>query len=185
MANSSDLAAFFETYWDDLEKCRGAKAYWSLLHVIVCLPDICSALESASGETKKRRYVKWCNRWFKNPKLNGAERYRMRCKLLHQGRASRDRRGRYAGFSFGQPSSDGSVDHMRLDRRILEIDVGELFKETKDAVGLWLESLEATPRGHKIRNVKKNLKSVVKVRAAVITTPGTGGVVIFETTKTN
>jgi hypothetical protein len=75
---------------------------------------------------------------------------------------------------------------MRLDRRTLQIDVGEFFQETKNAVQLWIESLAATPRGNKIRNVKKNVKSAVKLRPALITTQESGGIVLFETVnKTN
>ena len=181
MLTSGELAAAFQTYWDDAEKCRAAGAYWSLLHVTVCIPDICSALQAIDGETKRKSYVKWCNRWFGNPKLNGAERYRMRCKLLHQGRASRDKRGRYAGFSFGQPSEGGIVEHMRLERRALHVDVGELLRETKEAVGRWAEWLEANPRTRKARNAEKHLKYLVTIKPTVITAFGPTGIVRFET----
>jgi hypothetical protein len=175
------LTGAFQTYWDDMERCRQAKAYWSLLHVAVCIPDICCALQSADGETRRKRYIKWCNRWLNNPRLNGAERYRMRCKLLHQGRASRDKRGRYAGFSFGQPSGDGVVDHMRPERRVLHLDVDELFKETKDGVERWIKSLEANPLGRKARDVEKHLKFLVKVKPIVIVTLGTGEIERIDT----
>jgi len=110
----------------------------------------------------------------------------MRCKLLHQGRASRDRRGRYSGFSFGQPSGDGVVDHLRVERRVLHLDVDELLKETKDAVERWIKSLETNPLGRKARDVEKHLKSLVKVKPAVIVTLGTGGIERVDTViKTN
>ena len=43
----------FQTYWEDMERCRGAKAYWCLLHVTVCFPDICAALQSVLATTRQ------------------------------------------------------------------------------------------------------------------------------------
>ena len=78
----------FSAYWQDMDRCRNARAFWSLLHVTICLPDICAALQSENGETKGARYISWCDKYLLNPMLSGSERYQMRCKVLHQGRAS-------------------------------------------------------------------------------------------------
>ena len=83
----------FDLYWDEMKRCREAEAWWALLHVTVCLPDICAALEADNGETSLAKYVEWCNACLPNPKLSGEERYRGRCKVLHQGRATTDRPG--------------------------------------------------------------------------------------------
>lgn len=37
-------------------------------------------------------------------------------------------------FAFGQPHSSGAVDHLRVDGSTLHIDVGELYKETRQAI---------------------------------------------------
>src|SRR5689334_14961380 len=108
-----------------MKRCQSGNAYWSLLHVLVCLPDICAALQSKDGETNRTRYKDWCGKFFSEPLLNPEERYRMRCKVLHQGRATTDHAARYSGFAFGQPV--GLVtDHLRLDGRILHLDVARL-----------------------------------------------------------
>src|SRR5438128_1754411 len=138
------LAAAFKTYWDDMEKCRAAKAYWSLLHVTICLPDICAALQWPDAETTRARYIAWAEQFLHDPILTGAERYRMRCKVLHQGRARTNQPGRYSGFAFGQPSETGEVDHNRVDGSILHLDVGKLADETKAGVERWIAEITAT-----------------------------------------
>src|SRR5688572_6289739 len=110
-----DLAAF-ATYWQEMDRCRASKTYWSLLHVTVCIPDICAALEADDGETTKFRYIQWADRYLREPLLSGEELYRMRCKVLHQGRAALDQPGaRYTGFSFAEPAITGEIDHLRVD----------------------------------------------------------------------
>src|SRR5258706_13882456 len=115
MPMAETLRTAFRMYWDDMDRCRNGNAYWSLLHVTVCLPDICASLGSDNGETSRTRYVAWCDRYLPDPLLSGPERYRMRCEVLHHARASTDQPGRYIGFSFGQPTPSGQEDHRRVD----------------------------------------------------------------------
>ncbi len=107
MLAPGQLATAFGVYWREMERCRQAKAYWALLHVTVCLPDICAALESDDGEATGSRYISWSDIYLPDSLLLGAERYRMRCKVLHQGRAALEQAGRYTGFSLSQPGSTG------------------------------------------------------------------------------
>jgi hypothetical protein len=181
------LADAFQTYWNDVEKCRAAKAYWSLLHVTVCLPDICAALQSANGETTEKRYAAWCDDWLKEPLLSGSERYGIRCKVLHQGRASGRKSGRYSAYAFGQPSSDGHVDHMRLESGTLHLDVGELATQTRQAVDNWIEWLEANPSSPRACNVMKYLPSLVHVCRTAVWEPAQAGsgLQVYIYNKTN
>lgn len=166
------LHAAFTTYWSDMDRCRNAGAYWALLHVTVCLPDICAALESADGETTGSRYVAWCERYLPDPLLSGAERYRMRCKVLHQGRATTDQPAcRYVGFSFGQPAATGEVDHRRVDGLALNLDVGLLADEMKQSVTRWIRYLESNLGGPEALNVVRNLPSLVQVRQLAFPAP--------------
>lgn len=146
------LSGAFSVYWDDMKLCRDAKAYWCLLHVTICLPDICAALQAPDGETGKALYIAWCDEYLKNdPMLSGADRYQMRCKVLHQGRSKTDRDRRYAGpytgFAFGQPSSTRRVDHDQLESGVLHLDVGALADEMKLGVESWIAALEADQTG--------------------------------------
>lgn len=172
MLTPGTLQTAFKMYWDDMDRCRNAKAYWSLLHVTVCLPDICAALESSNGETDKSRYARWCNQYLPGPYLSGEERYGIRCKVLHQGRASTDKPGgRYVGFSFGQPSATGITDHMRVEGTTLNLDVGSLAQEVRFGVGLWIQHLEASLDGAEASNTEGNLQSLVQVRVLPIPVP--------------
>ncbi len=157
------LANAFQLYWDDMEKCRQAKAFWSLLHVTVCLPDICAALESADGKATGDRYIAWCDKHLAQPKLTGAERRTLRNKVLHQGRAATDKPGRYTRFAFGQPSDAGEVDHMRVVSGTLHLDVGELARETWKGVQAWISEIRANPRSVEAKNAKENLPKLVRV----------------------
>ena len=77
--------------------------------------------------------------------LPALKRYEIRCKVLHQGRARSVKRGRYAKFAFGQPDASGRVDHVRPEGDTLHIDVGELYRETREAMRKWIIELESNP----------------------------------------
>jgi len=171
------LQSALATYWDEMTRCRNSGAYWALLHVTVCLPDLCAALQSANGEADGQRYAKWCDVYVANSLLSGKERYRMRCKVLHQGRATTDQASsRYAGFSFGQPSSQGHVDHLRVDGDCLNVDVGRLADEMQAGVVRWAQALEANPNSADARHAFKNLPSLVRVRQLSFPTPMAAGI---------
>ena len=138
MLKKGRLSNAFKMYFDDAQRSLEAKAYWCLLHITVCLPDVCAALQSRNGETDAEKYKKWCDKYFKQDALTGIERYEIRCKILHQGRSRASKKLRYTGFAFGQPDAFGRVDHLRVDGCTLHIDVGELHRETRNAIRAWI-----------------------------------------------
>ncbi len=163
----------FKLYWEEMNRCRTSGTYWALLHVTVCLPDICAALQSLNGETNGKRYVTWCNVNLKDPMLSGRERWDMRCRVLHQGYATTKKTSRYTGFSFSQPTPTGETQHLNNDGGTLVLDVGRLAEEIKAGVGRWIGHLEADPKSPKAVNTAKHLGSLVRVRAfALPPTPG-------------
>jgi len=163
MLNKGVLSSAFSVYWEDAERCLQAKAYWCLLHVTACLPDVCAALQSRTGKATAVSYQKWCDKYFNHNALTGLERYEIRCKLLHQGRARSVKKGRYTGFAFGQPDASGKVDHLRVDGRTLHVDVGELYRETHKAVREWIKELESNPTSAKANYAANNLRFLVHV----------------------
>jgi len=177
MLTSGTLDAAFAVYWDDMQRCREAKAYWSLLHVTACLPDICAALQTDTGDTSGKNrtlYVEWCDRYLSDPKLTGVDRYEMRCKVLHQGRAQSGPTSQYGGFAFVQPAPTGEVYHRRIEPpKKLVLDVGVLADEVRAGVGRWINDLESNPQSHAALNTERNLDSLVRVRRFVIP-PGPG-----------
>jgi hypothetical protein len=163
MLATGSLGTAFTIYWDEMKRCRSGLTYWALLHVTVCLPDICAALQSSNGETTGARYTAWCDQYLTNSMLTGAERWQMRCKVLHQGRAS-IQAGRYDGFSFAQPAVTGQVDHLRLEGKTLVLDVGKMADEMKTGVGAWILNLENNASGPEALNAEKHLPSLIQVR---------------------
>lgn len=97
----------------------------------------------------------------------------MRCKVLHQGRASTDRKHwRYKSFIFSQTVGGPPTAHLNRDAndaRRLHIDVGELATETKKAVESWIAWLDANPRSTRARNAQKHSASLVQVRRMDVT----------------
>ena len=166
-----------------MNKCREAGAYWALLHITMCLPDICAALQSPSGETNSDRYKAWCDRFASDPLFTGEERWRMRCKVLHQGRARTDKRGRYTAYAFGQPAATGETDHKRIEQTTLHLDVGELAGEMSASVEGWIEWIEANPSESESLSVEKNLPSLVSVSTTRVMKPGS--IAVFHVNKTN
>jgi len=191
MLKKGHLSTAFKVYWDDAQSCLEAKAYWCLLHVTVCLPDVCAALQSRNGETDGEKYKKWCDKYFKRDVLKrdvltGIERYEMRCKVLHQGRAQVSKKRRYTGFAFGQPDAFGRVDHLRVDGCTLHIDVGELHRETRKAIRAWIVELESNPSSAKANYAAKNLSLLVHVSSHTVslaTSGSTPASTVFQ--KTN
>jgi hypothetical protein len=181
MVDERALTSAFAVYRDEMTRCRRAKAYWALLHLAVCIPDICGALEAPDGESTGSRYKDWCDRHLPAAKLNGAERWRLRCKVLHQGRATTDQPGRYTDFTFGQPAATGEVDHYRVVGSTLHTDVGQLADEALDGLDQWIKTVVASPANAVAKNVAKNLPSLVKVtQTPVVTASG----VVFTSMKT-
>ena len=163
MLKKGDLSTAFKLYWDDAQRCLEVKAYWCLLHVTVCLPDVCAALESRNGKADPEKYKKWSDRYFKQDALTGLERCEIRCKVLYEGRARASRKGRYTRFAFGLPDTFCRVDHLRVDGRTLHIDVAELYRETRQAMREWIVELESNPTSAKANYAAKNLRFLVHV----------------------
>ena len=164
MLTTGKLGQTFQIYWKEMEACRGAKAFWSLLHVTVCLPDISAALEAADARTTPDRYIDWCERHLRDSLLSGKERYAMRCKVLHEGRASIGGSLRYSGFAFTQPAANGQIDHRRVENTTLILDVGKLAGEYEAGVKGWIQAIEADLVSANAMNVERNLETIVQVR---------------------
>jgi hypothetical protein len=105
----------------------------------------------------------------------------MRNRLLHEGSARAKRQGRYSGYSFGKPSSTGQIDHKRVERAVLHLDVGELANEIQEAVLSWIAWLKANKESREAVNVLKNLPSMVQVSSVVVRVAGFPAHVSFRT----
>src|SRR4051812_5701237 len=89
----------------------------------------------------------------------------MRCKVLHQGRASTDdAKRRYEGFSFGQPIPGAASDHLIARGGALNIEVHAFSTEAWYGVERWMQALESSPGLKRSCNAQKNLATLVRVR---------------------
>jgi hypothetical protein len=167
MLTPGTLEAAFAVYWHEMQRCRDATAYWSLLHVTTCLPAICAAMQTDSGDTKgedRKLYAAWCDLYLQEPRLKGIECYEMRCKILHQGRAQADA-GRYTGFAFIQPAPAGPAYHLVVENKTkLVVDVSRLADEMQQAVRRWISALESNPTAPAAINAARHVTSLVQVR---------------------
>jgi hypothetical protein len=170
MLTKAKLRDAFDLYFNEMAECATARTYWSLLHIVVCVPDICGALGSEDGEATGKKFIDWCNRFLADEMLSGVDWYQMRCKVLHQGRTTPDK-SPYDNFVFGQPASDGTSDHRRVDGAAIHLDVGKLAEEVRAAIDRWFDDLSKNPSNPEAVNVEKNLGSLVKVHPAAIPVP--------------
>jgi len=142
---------------------------------------IADTLQAADGESTGPRYKAWCDQFLANSILTGGERWRLRCKVLHQGRATTDQSGRYTDFAFGRPAETGETDHYRVAGSTLHIDVGRFATETLDGLNRWIAAV-ASPAAASATTVAKNLPTLVKVsRGPVVLDTG----VIITSMKTS
>jgi hypothetical protein len=128
MPTPDELEKAFSVYFDEIDRCRRAGAYRSLLHVVVALPDICGALESESGWATPEKYVAWCARYCPTNDVVTAEDYKdIRNVVLHQGRSVTTQRRFY---KFTRPTASGTRVHRYVyDGDVVVLDVGELATE--------------------------------------------------------
>src|ERR1700730_8909927 len=132
----ADLESAFATYFDEMDRCQRYKCYWALLHMVVALPDICSALQSANGDAGSGGpYRAWCKENFVGKFLSPDDRYGIRCALLHQGRTT-PAGGSYHSYSFVQPDPSGGEAHnwVTPEERNMTLDVGAMARDTRTAM---------------------------------------------------
>jgi hypothetical protein len=98
MKTSAELEQAFSVYLIEMDRCEKANCFWALLHLAVIMPDVCGALEFGSATGIGKRYTDWCAANFpKSPKLTPADRYQIRCALLHEGSTLTEMRRRRRG----------------------------------------------------------------------------------------
>ena len=185
---TTQLEEAFATYFEEIERCKAAQCYWSLLHLLVILPDICAALESDDGETNDGRYRHWCKRYFGPDKdLTPEDRYAVRCGLLHQGRTVTDR-GRYGSYSFVQPTPTGCIFHRIVHdfgpehKPNFTLDVSRMAVETVQAIRSWFADLQTAQNAPRLQNVKQHVRWLAREGEKIM--PGISGIIVQTTSST-
>lgn len=162
------LEETFAVHLPDLERVRSSKCYWPDLHVVLTLPDICGALESSDGVATGARYRDWCARNLPKTLLTPADRYKIRCSVLHQGSSLPDTPSQYASVSFVDPDHAPGGAHGQLttnpDGLNITLDVAMLADEMAAGLRHWFAWLQAVENGPVLANVVRNLPTLVRVQ---------------------
>lgn len=175
MKTVEKLSAAFAVYWDEIDRCKKAEAYWSLLHLVLVLPDVCASLEAgASPKVGDDRYIKWCAENFPaNKRMKPVDRYQIRNAVLHSGstltesRSKRpDKQTQYTSISFVQP---GAVDvdvhqdvTVTAGGKNLTLDVSKMATEVQSAVHRWFRKLVRNPS--RLVRVERNLSRIARLQ---------------------
>lgn len=155
MRTIGQLRNDFALYIGEIERCEKATCHWSLLHVLLALPDVCASLEvnpaiARSDGKGGKRYVNWCAAYLpKSPAVSGADRYQMRNALLHSGSTTAQNFGKthhtsYVHFSFVDPDTFDISVHGTTDPNctVLNVHVAAMAVETKQALESWFIALQ-------------------------------------------
>jgi len=177
MVTKAEIEEGVATYVDEMRRCATAQCNFALAHLLLMIPDVCAALEN--GKTTERLYREWCERWFDCTRFNGIERYKLRCRLLHEGQAQPDDRRlrpgeklRYDRFSFGASDSP----HMIAEGTLLHLDVIKLHEETVRAMCEWAGEMERNRNAH----IRARLMELAKARPLQVQVPSGLPVVPIE-----
>ncbi len=139
-----ELRYRFSIYAEEVGRCKKSGCYWSLLHLLMSLPDICSALEVEDRADKDKniaeRYKNWCWKYLATAEFDGMDWWDARNTVLHQGLTHPRDSARYHGFIFSPPGGPG---HKLVDPATnkLRLDVWSLANEMIVAMERWFDAL--------------------------------------------
>lgn len=143
-----ELRYRFGIYAEEAGRCKKTGCYWSLLHLLMSLPDVCSALEVEDRADKGRnvgeRYENWCRKYLATEEFDGTDWWGARNAVLHQGLTIPGEPSRYPGFIFSPPGGPG---HKQVDPATnrLRLDVWSLANDMFVAMERWFDALLEDP----------------------------------------
>jgi len=139
-----ELRYRFRLYAEEAGRCKKSGCYWSLLHLLISIPDVCSALEVELRADKDKnigeRYKSWCWKYLATAEFDGMDWWDARSSVLHQGLTVPRESARYPGFIFSPPGGPG---HKVVDpaSNLLRLDVWSLSNEMFVAMERWFDAL--------------------------------------------
>jgi hypothetical protein len=176
---TDELRRAFDVYFREMQHCEDAKCYWSLLHLLLVMPDICGSLEDPT-ELSGDRYVRWCRENMPTSKtVEPGDRYQMRNAVLHEGTTLSDnsktsikaKQTKYRCFSFVDPVNFAEPIHQTVNDSgdILNIDVAGLATDTRHGMQTWFEALQHDLV--RMAEVERNLPKLARVKPKVADIP--------------
>ena len=163
------LESTFAAYLRELRRVRDNRAYWSALHLLLTVPEICGALQSVEGRSSHAAYRAWAHHNLAVSFLSPSDWYHAHCQLLHHGRtpAATGHAGaagaRYDRFVYVDPeSAPGQHGRIAMRRGHLEIvlDVAELCDAMHDGLYRWFRSLVQGPSRDASARVQRHLSTL-------------------------
>lgn len=148
------------SYLDEIDQTVDAGLRFAGILAALTVPDICGALEAPEDRVGER-YARWydSNAGGLCKFLNGAQCYRLRCGMVHQGRA-RDKALGYDRVAFTWNGNHCNVIKIG-DFRYLNLGVTEFVKGLTGAARAWLVAKSSDPI------VVANLDLMLQTRAAL------------------
>ncbi|SEI89252.1 hypothetical protein SAMN04488127_0723 [Bhargavaea ginsengi] len=144
-----------ENMLNEIEKGLEAGVYHLALGMTLCIPDICAALQSNNGETKKNKYVNWYDQYVGDKvRMSANDCYYFRCAFLHQGRTEH-KDSQYRKIIFIEPTSILTL-HNNVLNDVLNIDIQIFCRVIIDAARNWYEEQKDT------KNYKSNFEHSFK-----------------------
>ena len=140
MMTKGQLRFSFKVYAEEVGRCKKSGCYWSLLHLVLVLPEVCSALETEVPEDREKRteelYKEWCRKYVASEDFNEAEWWAARRNVFHEKLTP----ARYSGFIFSPPGGPG---HKLLDpnSKKLRLDVWSLADQVLAGIERWFDAL--------------------------------------------
>jgi hypothetical protein len=149
MMTKGQLRYSFKVYAEEVGRCKKSGCYWSLLHLVLFLPEVCSALEVelAEGNEKKAEelYKEWCRKYLATEDFDEGEWWDARRNILHHKLGPANRPKRYGGFVFSPPGGPG---HKIIEAATnkLRLDVWSLADQMLAGMERWFDALLEEPR---------------------------------------
>jgi hypothetical protein len=132
---------------EQIQKGLENNLYFLSLFTALSMPDICGAIESQDGKSTSIKYEIWFNKYVASQYegfLTGADCYKFRCSLLHQGSSQHYKSG-YSRVLFIEPSNTTNVCvHKGNINDALIIDVCIFCRDIINGVNQWLKKVENT-----------------------------------------
>lgn len=159
----------------DIEKALNCHLYFIALQSALTLPDICGALESASGKAKKTHYIKWYDENMQGKSiLSARDCYAFRNGMVHQAYPKHENLS-YERVLFVHP--DNRI-FLTVDNSVINnaacIDLPAFCRNMIESVRIWEQRMKDT---HNIR-FNKNYLNLIRVHSEGIA-PYIGGIPVI------
>jgi hypothetical protein len=141
-----------QDYFAQVRQASASGLYFLALGGALVIPDMCSGMEAADGNTTGRLYKAWVDRHVSphftvgpshTPSFSGDDCWGLRCAFLHQGRLL-PHSGTYNRVIFVEPNSSGMVLHNNVINDALNIDVPTFVAVIVNAAEQWLTGAQST-----------------------------------------